>query len=179
MAEERRPLRVMADANIVIAGILFPRWFHEFLRHALRGDLRLVLSEQAVREARARMGRGTPAQAAALEQFLADCDLEVVPDPSPEEVRRHPTLVRDAKDIPIALAAIAAGVDHLVSNDKDLTAEDETTAELRRHIQPMTVGRFLHEVMDWSSDDLERIRLRAWADLPADEPSPPDEGQPT
>jgi predicted nucleic acid-binding protein len=168
----------MADANIVIAGILFPRWFHEFLRHALRGDLRLALSEQAVREARARMERGTPAQSAALEQFLADCDPERVPDPDPEEVRRYPTLVRDAKDIPIALAAIAAGVDHLVSNDKDLTAEDETTAELRRHIRPMTVGRFLHEVMGWSSEELERIRLRTWADMPADERSPPDEGQP-
>jgi hypothetical protein len=129
-----------------------------------------VLSEQAVREARARMERGTPAQAAALEQFLADCDLERVPDPDPEEVRRHPTLVRDAKDIPIALAAIAAGVDHLVSNDKDLTAEDETTAELRRLIRPMTVGRFLNEVMGWSSEELERIRLRTWADMPADEP---------
>ena len=29
MAETEKPLlRVMADANILIAGILFPRWFH-------------------------------------------------------------------------------------------------------------------------------------------------------
>lgn len=37
MAEPEKPLRVMADANILVAGILFPRWFHEFLRHALSG----------------------------------------------------------------------------------------------------------------------------------------------
>lgn len=38
MTEPKKPLRVMADANILMAGILFPRWFHEFLRHALKGD---------------------------------------------------------------------------------------------------------------------------------------------
>jgi hypothetical protein len=38
MAEPKKLLRVMADTNILVAGILFPRWFHEFLRHALKGD---------------------------------------------------------------------------------------------------------------------------------------------
>jgi predicted nucleic acid-binding protein len=159
----------MADANVVIAGILFPRWFHEFLRHALRGDFQLVLSAQAVREARLRMARGTPAGMRALEQVLIDGVPEIVPDPSPEEVQRHLALVRDVKDIPIALAAITARVDHLVSNDKDLTALDETTAELRRYLQPMTVGRFLHEIMGWSSAELERIRHRTWDQMPGDE----------
>jgi len=52
----------MADANVLISGILFPRWLYEFLRHALRGDFKLVLSNQTIREARQRMARGTPAQ---------------------------------------------------------------------------------------------------------------------
>ena len=55
MAEQPRRLRVMADANVVIAGILFPCWFHEVLRHAMRGDFTLLLSEQVIREARKRM----------------------------------------------------------------------------------------------------------------------------
>jgi rRNA-processing protein FCF1 len=79
MAEPKKPLRVMADANILVAGILFPRWFHEFLRHALKDDFRLILSSQVIREARARMARGTVAQQQALEQFLADCDYEEIP----------------------------------------------------------------------------------------------------
>lgn len=155
----------MADANILIAGILFPRWFHEFLRHALKGDFKLLLSAQTIREARERMARGTTAQQNALEQFLADCDYEAVPDPTPEEVQEHAGLVRDPKDIPIALAAIHAGVDYLVTNDKDLTAQDETTAALREKIQPMIVGRFLREIMGWESEELERIRKRNWSDL--------------
>jgi predicted nucleic acid-binding protein len=142
----------MADANILIAGILFPRWFHEFLRHALRGDFTLVLSEQVVREATHRMARGSVAERRALTQFLADCEYEAVPDPSPDDVRQNLDLVRDPKDVPIALAAIAARVDYLVSNDKDLTAQDETTARLRQMIRPIPVGQFLHEVMGRSSD---------------------------
>jgi hypothetical protein len=56
-------------------------------------------------------------------------------------------------------------VDYLVTNDKDLTAQDETTATLRRKIQPMIVGKFLREVMGWESEDLERIRKRKWSDF--------------
>jgi predicted nucleic acid-binding protein len=61
LADQRRhPLRVMADANVLIAGIFFPQWFHEFLRHALQGDFKLALSDQTIREARERMAQGTP-----------------------------------------------------------------------------------------------------------------------
>lgn len=158
-------LRVMADANILIAGILFPRWFHEFLRHALRGDFKLVLSSQVIREARARMDRGTSAQQQALDQFLEGCDYEEVPDPAREEVERNLRLVRDPKDVPIALAAIEAGVDVFVTNDTDFTDRDESTALLRTKLEPISIGRFLHEVMGWRSPDLERIRRRTWDDV--------------
>ena len=43
MEEGKALPRVMVDANILIAGIAFPRWSHGILRHALRGDIRLVL----------------------------------------------------------------------------------------------------------------------------------------
>ncbi len=163
---EPRILRVMADANILIAGVLFPRWFYEFLRHALKGDFKLVLSDQAIREAWARIAQGSATQQRALTFFLAECDYEGVPDPSRDEVEQHINLVRDPKDVPIALSAIAAGVDYLVSNDKDLTAQDESTAALRKAIQPLTVGRFLNEVMGWDSTALEQIRTRNWSDIP-------------
>jgi predicted nucleic acid-binding protein len=74
--------------------------------------------------------------------------------------------VRDPTDIPIALAAINAEVDYLVSEDKDLTAQDDTTAELRKHLTVYLSGTFLREVMGWSSEELEAIRGRSWADLP-------------
>ncbi|TEU11912.1 MAG: hypothetical protein E3J21_22440 [Anaerolineales bacterium] len=56
-------------------------------------------------------------------------------------------------------------VDYLVTNDKDLTAQDETTVALRQKVQPMIVGKFLSDVMGWDGEDLERIRRRNWSDL--------------
>jgi predicted nucleic acid-binding protein len=73
--------------------------------------------------------------------------------------------VRDATDIPVALAAIDAKVDYLVSEDKDLTARDETTKQLRDKLAVLLSGTFLREVMGWSSDELEKIRHRSWRDL--------------
>ncbi|MBM4459386.1 MAG: type II toxin-antitoxin system VapC family toxin [Chloroflexi bacterium] len=167
MDESDRPLRVMADANVLIAGIFFPRWFHEFLQHALRNDFKLVLTGYTIEEARERMAKGTPAQQQALEQFLADCEYEPAPDPSQTEVEANAGLVHDLTAIPLALAAINAGVDYLVTNDKDLTTQDEMTAVLRQRLQPISVGRFLKEVMGWDSNELERIRRRNWSEMPA------------
>ena len=72
-------------------------------------------------------------------------------------------------DVAIALAAIAAKVDYLVSEDKDLTVQDATTAELRRHLKVRLSGTFLREVMGWTSEKLEGIRHRTWDDLAEEE----------
>jgi predicted nucleic acid-binding protein len=74
-------------------------------------------------------------------------------------------LVRDESDIPIALAAINAGVDYLVSEDKDFTARNETTAELYEQLEVLLSGTFLRQVMGWTSKELEEIRYREWSDL--------------
>jgi len=106
-----------------------------------------------------------PHHEAALAALLELLKPEVVPDPTPEQVAAHAGLVRDSKDIPVALAAIEARAEYLVSTDRDLTDVDDSTAELRRHLRPMTVGAFLHEVMGWSHEALASIAQRRWSDL--------------
>lgn len=162
----RRPeVRVFLDANVLLAGIVFPRWPWEILRHALRGDFRLALSPYVIRQARRRIAQRFPEFLEEFDEFLFRCPYELVPDPTPEEVRAHLGLVRDETDIPVALVAIQAGVDYLVSEDKDLSANDETTAELRRLIWVVISGTFLREVMGWSPEELEAIRHRTWEEL--------------
>lgn len=73
--------------------------------------------------------------------------------------------MRDITDVPVALAAIKAGVDHFVSEDKDFTSSDKTTEKLHRKLRVMLPGTFLREVMGWSSEELQAIRRREWADL--------------
>jgi len=155
----------MIDANVLLAGVVFPRWPWEILRHALRGDFRLVLSPLVIQQARRRIAKRFPEFLGKFDEFLIRCRCELIPDPSAEDVAAHSDLVRDVTDVPIALAAIRAGVDYLISEDKDLTAKDETTAKLREHIQPLISGTFLREVMGWTHEELEAVRGRTWEQM--------------
>jgi predicted nucleic acid-binding protein len=69
---------------------------------------------------------------------------------------------RDPKDVHVALAAINAKVDLLVSLDKDLTAPDEPVHQFVKIILPTV---FLRQYMSWTSEALEVIRHRTWKDL--------------
>lgn len=165
MATRTEQLRVMVDANILIAGTGWPRFPYEVLQHALQGDFILVLSELVIEEARRHIQRLIPDMLEQFDAFLLASGYEEVTAPSAEEVAAHADLIRDPKDIPIALAAISAQVDCLVTQDKDFTNENEGTAELHRRLNIMLPGTFLREHMGWTSEALEAIRNRTWRDL--------------
>jgi predicted nucleic acid-binding protein len=165
MSQSPNKLRVMVDANILIAGSVWPRWSYEVLQHALRGDFQLVVSEYVIQQARRHIQSRFPSYGDQFDEFLKACQYELVDDPTKEEVEEGIDLVRDPSDVPVALAAIHARVDYLVSEDKDLTIQDETTAWLRQKLKVSISGTFLREVMGWSSENLERIRRRTWRDI--------------
>jgi putative PIN family toxin of toxin-antitoxin system len=158
-------LRVMVDANVLVAGSAWPRFPYEVLQHAVSSDYQLVLSSRILQEARATLAEIASGQVAQLEDILAASQFEEVPTPTDEEIAAHPRLVRDPKDIHVALAAINANVDYLVSQDKDFTAQDETTAELRQRLNILLPAAFLRQHMRWTSEALEAIRKRTWTDL--------------
>jgi predicted nucleic acid-binding protein len=169
MADSSDKPRVLTDANVLFAGSSFPRWPYEVLQHALAGDVQLVLCPLVIDSARRHLQKRFPEHLDRFERFLQKADYELAPDPSPEEIAINPNLVRDLSDIGVALAAIAAKVDYLVSEDKDLTVQDETTAELRRHLKVLLSGTFLREVMGWTTEMLEAVRHRTWGDLVEEE----------
>jgi hypothetical protein len=103
-----------------------------------------------------------------LDGFLTTALTETIADPAAEEVADHCNLVRDLKDVPVVMAAAAAGVDFLVSTDTDLNDMDQSTELLRQFIAPgkvMRPGVFLNEVIGWSHAELEAIGRRNWRDL--------------
>ena len=157
--------RVFLDANVLIRGVTFPRFPYEVLRHAARKEIVAVVCPMVLDSARLYVSERFPDHQGALEALLELLDLEVTPDPPLEEVTAHAALVRDLKDIPVALAAIRAEAEYLVSTDRDFTDVDDTTAELRRHLKPISVGAFLHEVMGWSHESLSAVERRRWSDL--------------
>jgi predicted nucleic acid-binding protein len=159
-AAEKRP-KVMVDATVLFAGIGWPRWSYEVLRHALSGDYQLVLSSLVIEQARRNLEKKLPVLIDAFDAWLNLVPFELVNDPKLEEILENRTLVRDISDVPIALAAMAAGVDYLVSEDKDLT-DKEATRELHQRLTVIRPVIFLREVMGWSKEDLENIRHRSW-----------------
>jgi predicted nucleic acid-binding protein len=162
MASNEYPLRVMLDANVLIAGIRVPRWPYEVLQHALAKDYVPVLSVQVIREARKHLSG--PRQGQALEYFLAQSGYEEAPTPSLEEIEINRNLVRSLKDVPIALSAIRAKVSYFVTNDKDLTEDEGLKAKLNILLPAV----FLRDVMGWTSEQLEAIRYRQWSDVVPD-----------
>lgn len=159
-------MRVAVDANILIAGTVWPRWPYEVLRHAERGEFTLVLSPIVVREAHRHISRRFSEFTEVFEEFLSLLDFEEAPIPSKEEVDSNQNLVRQKEDIPVALSVAAANVDYFVTYDRDFTDEDETTEAVQQLLPGIILPPvFLRDVMAWSSDELEAIRHRNWSDL--------------
>jgi len=165
MPDSPKKVRALADANVLFSGIVFPRWPREVLRHAVAGDYHLVLCPLVIEQARRNLKKRFPEYLDRFDQFLELLDYELVSDPTEEDIQANRKLVRDLDDVAVALAAIVAKADYLVSEDKDLTVEDETTAELRKHVKVVVSGTFLREAMGWTSEQLEAIRHRKWSDV--------------
>jgi len=138
MVANRKP-RVFVDANVLIRGITLPRYPYEVLRLGTEGKITLVTSSLVLADVRYYLARLFPDSLANFQAFLSVAAVEVVSDPDPSEVWANQRLVRDVKDVPVVLAAAAAGVDYLLSTDADLTDDDESTTGLRLHLQPAQV----------------------------------------
>lgn len=165
MRSKKEVLKVFLDSNVFIAGLTYPRWPYEILKYGETQKIKIVLCPIVIEEVKTRISITFPDYLDRVDYFISNGKYKIVPNPSINEVEKHCNLVRDKKDIPIALAAIKAKVDYLVSSDKDLTAQDQTTQELRKYLQPLLPGTFLKEVMGWTSEDLEAVRHRKWQDI--------------
>jgi predicted nucleic acid-binding protein len=150
---------------VLFAAALWPRWPYEVIQHAIRGDFHLVLTQLVIDQAREGITARFPVEIERLDRLLRLLKYEEVPAPSPAQVARHHDLVRDETEVPVALAAINARVDYLISEDKDLTTQGETTAQLRERLKVRLSGTFLREVMEWTGEELERVQGRTWRNL--------------
>jgi predicted nucleic acid-binding protein len=156
-------LRCAFDANVIVAGIRWPRWPHEVLRAALTDTFDFILPEQVIDEGRRHLP--DPADRALLDAWLAESKPVVLPRPSVEAVRGHRDLVRDDSDTPLALTLLEGNVDVFVTNDRDFTDPYATAAHFREHVGVMLPAVFLRDIMGWTSERLEQIRYRTWEDL--------------
>jgi hypothetical protein len=133
------------------------------MRSASAAHFALVFPHQVLMEARRNLDAD---RIGTLEKLLARVPHEQTPMPPPHVVHQNEDLVRSTKDVPIALALLAAGVDIFVTNDRDFTDPGATASRFRERVRPMLPAVFLRDVIGWSSEALEAIRDRTWDDMP-------------
>ncbi len=138
----------MLDANLLIGAFLAPRASRQVMVWAREGRVTLVLCPYVIAEARRMISRAFRARLAAFDAMIAATPHELAPDPEPPVVAAHRGLVADLADVPVALAAIYVEVDVLLSSDRHLIADDESTRELRYHVRTMGPARFVAAVVN-------------------------------
>jgi putative PIN family toxin of toxin-antitoxin system len=152
----------MIVTNVLISGIIFPRFAFEILNLAFKQEIRLFLPETVLEEAKVKVRDKFPDLSPELEKLLSNCPFELIPDPEEGEVIKNKGLVRDESDIPIILSAIQAKVDFFITGDKDIIGDNEAVKKIEKYFLPLSCTTFLREIMCWSDEDLEKIRLRKW-----------------
>lgn len=116
--------RVFADSSVLIAGAGSRSGASRaVLTMAEIGLFKLLVSRQVLDECERNLRKKLPAALSVFAELLAAINLEIVPNPSPEESARWEGII-EAKDAPILAAAVRAAPDRLLTlNPKDFTPE--------------------------------------------------------
>ena len=75
----------------------------------------LTVSEQVIVETERALARKAPRALPAYRRYLLESQLRIWPNPAPEQVEAHSTIIAHAADVPIIVAAMQARVDFLVT----------------------------------------------------------------
>ena len=108
--------RIFVDADVIFAGSAAPSEYGASLVVFRLGEITLiecVTSEQAMTEVERNLAAKIPAKLATFRHLASRC-LQVVPDPSLEDVLAHHGHA-DPKDLPLLVAAHQSQCSHLVT----------------------------------------------------------------
>lgn len=161
--------RLFLDTTVLIKAVSFPRLPFEVVRLGLRRQAEIVLATPVIASAQVHVAAKYPDQVDRLETLLERLGHEEVDEPDREQVYRHLHLCRDESDVPIALAAINARVDYLVTTDRDLTVVDDSTVRLRELVNVITPLVLLRQVFAWPEARIEGAIHRNWHELSSED----------
>lgn len=114
-------MRILVDTNVTVSAIMFPNSVPAHVLKNINELHELVFSDQNIRELREVVRRKRPELLPDVEVLLAELSYELVPAIDKLVAAK---VIRDATDQPILNAAIVAGVDVIVTGDKDFLSLD-------------------------------------------------------
>ena len=120
-------INVFLDSSALLAGIVSAQGASRAL--LLLGEdqkITLIVSEQVIAEVERNLARKAPQALPLAREMILRANLQIVRDPSPEDVHQHMDWISHAADLPILLAASRAGVGYLATlNTRHFLADPE------------------------------------------------------
>ena len=137
-------MKVFIDANAIVSGLLFAGNEATLLELGRLGALRLMTNEYVLGEVREALKREelrlTEEERQHLMRYTLEC-ISVVENPPKGDIKKHHSLLKDKKDLPVVVGAKKENCDYLVTGDKELLSEkvkkfanSTTTSELLRKL---------------------------------------------
>lgn len=112
-------MRVMVDTNVLISAFLFPSdEMTQIFDFIFTEGNTLVLPEYVIGELRFVGARKFPKSKEIIERIISEMEYELFYAPDILQGNLHIEM-RDPKDLPVIYSAVYAGVDVLVTGDKD------------------------------------------------------------
>jgi putative PIN family toxin of toxin-antitoxin system len=114
----RARLRVFLDTNVIFSGFYSAHGVPAaILGHHIRGDIRMVISQQVLDEVIQILKEKFPNGLPTLKRLLLNASPEIVSDPRPDQIKRW-TKELSVGDAAILAAAIQSNPDYFVTGDK-------------------------------------------------------------
>jgi predicted nucleic acid-binding protein len=124
-------INLFLDSSALVAGIISPTGAARvLLLLAETGHITITISEQVVAESERAITRIVPRALGDLRKAILVSNVEIVRDPSPDEVVANSHLISHPPDAPILVAAMKAGVDYLVTLNRKHFIDDPNVARL-------------------------------------------------
>ena len=123
--------KVMLDTNILVSAVLDSESnLYQAYKKAVEPPYQSFICDQNIEELRRVFKRKFPGKTVALENFIESAQSVVKIIPVPLSTLPDEEQVRDPDDRPILRAAIKAGVDILITGDKDFLESGLTTPRI-------------------------------------------------
>lgn len=121
-------IRVFFDASVLFAaGYSNTGSSRDLLREAIRGHVRVVVTQHVTREAEDSLARKAPEALPALHELLELVAPEIGKLPTLHDIQRAAGYI-NLKDAPVVAGAVKAGVDYLVTWDRKHFIDDAGVA---------------------------------------------------
>ena len=141
---------IFLDSSALIAGAISESGAaHVLLNLGESRDIVLTVSELVILESERSIARKSPRNIDDLRKLIKATNLQIVQNPSTEEVEANLYLINDPNVVPILLAAMKAKVDYLATHNRKHFLDDPKVSE-RSGLRIGTPG----DVLAWLRDNL-------------------------